>query len=128
MDLCFPSNTIVGNFAHEGPIYIFAVIILVFGKLFIKTSWAGMGFVTFGLVFMAIVGNAFHMSFHVRGFELEKYQWYMELRTLHYIHHLGDMKSNLAMVNLGIDGIFGSLKVDDPLRRHKENTSLKLGT
>lgn len=44
----------------------------------------------------------------------------MELRTLHYIHHLGDMKSNLAMINLGMDGIFGSLMVDDPLRRPKK--------
>jgi len=50
----------------------------------------------------------------------------MELRTLHYIHHLGDMKSNFAMINLGMDGLFGSLQVDDPLRRHKDNKSLKL--
>lgn len=50
----------------------------------------------------------------------------MELRTLHYIHHLGDMKSNLAMINLGMDGLFGSLQVDDPMRRSKDNKSLKL--
>jgi hypothetical protein len=107
-------------------LYIFAAIIITVGKLFIGTSWAGMGFVSFGLILMGIVGNAFHMSFHVRGFEYEKYKWYMELRALHYIHHLGDMKSNLAMVNLGMDGFFGSLQVDDPLRRHKDSKSLKL--
>ena len=63
---------------------------------------------------MAMVGNALHMSFHVRGFHLEEYAWYRELRALHYIHHLGDMKSNLAMLNLGMDGLFRSLSILDP--------------
>jgi len=75
---------------------------------------------------MGIIGNAFHMSFHVRGFELEKYQWYMELRMLHYIHHLGDMKSNLAMVNLGMDGIFNSLMIEDPMRYTKDKHGKKV--
>lgn len=43
-----------------------------------------------------------------------RYEWYMELRALHYIHHLGDMKSNLAMLNLGMDGLFGSLGIEAP--------------
>lgn len=50
----------------------------------------------------------------------------MELRTLHYIHHLGDMKSNFAMINLGMDGIFGSLMIVDPLRKSKNNILKKL--
>ena len=64
---------------------------------------------------MSAVGNALHMSFHVRNLHLETYAWYRELRTMHYIHHLGDMKSNMAMLNLGIDSFFGSMKVGDPL-------------
>ena len=47
----------------------------------------------------------------------------MELRMLHYIHHLGDMKSNLAMVNLGMDGIFGTMMVDDPMRNRKDRAT-----
>ena len=36
---------------------------------------------------------------------------YLELRALHYIHHLGDMRSNLAMVNMGVDGLFHTLAI-----------------
>lgn len=120
MDLCDIRGTIVGNFWHEGPLYFFFGAILAFGYFYLQTSMVAFGFILFGVTIMGIVGNAFHMSFHVRGFEYECYQWYLELRTLHYIHHLGDMKSNLAMVNLGMDGVFSSLQVDDPLRRHKD--------
>lgn len=119
-DLCNPAGTIVGNIYHEGPIYVFAVIILIAGYFILETSPVAYIFVGAGLTVMGVVGNAMHMSFHVRGFEFEKYDWYMELRTLHYIHHLGDMKSNLAMVNLGMDGLFNSLQVDDPLRNTKK--------
>ena len=62
---------------------------------------------------MASIGNALHMSFHVRHFHLERFEWYVELRTLHYIHHLGDMKSNFAMLNMGMDQLFSSLAMQD---------------
>ena len=42
---------------------------------------------------------------------------------MHYIHHLGDMKSNLGMLNLGIDGLFGSLALEDPVRMKKRQES-----
>lgn len=127
LDLCNPGGTIVGNFWHEGPLYIFFVGIVIGGRYYLGTNAIAFGFIFLGVTLMGVLGNAFHMSFHVRNFELEKYQWYMELRTLHYIHHLGDMQSNLAMVNLGFDGFFSSLQVDDPLRRHKDrgNSVLK---
>merc|ERR1711963_1311711 len=67
---------------------------------------------------MGTIGNALHMSFHVRGFELERYEWYMELRSLHYVHHLGNMATNFAMLNMGMDGLFHSLALRDPLK-HK---------
>lgn len=127
LDLCNPAGTIVGDFWHEGPLYVFFIGIVVAGRIYLQTNAIAFGFIFFGVTVMSVLGNAFHMSFHVRNFELEKYQWYMELRTLHYIHHLGDMQSNLAMVNLGMDSIFSSLQVDDPLRRHKDvgNSVLK---
>lgn len=96
------------------------MIILIAGYFVLGTSTTAYCFVGAGLTVMGVVGNAMHMSFHIRNFELEKYEWYMELRTLHYIHHLGDMKSNLAMVNMGMDGLFNSLQVDDPLRNTKK--------
>ena len=48
-----------------------------------QTSLPTCAFVVFLLAVMASVGNAMHMSFHVKGFHLEKYDWYMELRALH---------------------------------------------
>ena len=108
-----PFRTIVGNLAHEGPLYVFMVAILLHGYA-AGTSLAALSFVAAGYIVMGLVGNALHMSFHVRGFELERYEWYLELRALHYIHHLGDMRSNLGMLNLGIDSIFGSLALTDP--------------
>ena len=109
-----PFRTIVGNPKHEGPLYVFMAAILIHGYCAAGSSLATLGFVAAGYVVMGLVGNALHMSFHVRGFELERYEWYLELRALHYIHHLGDMRSNLGMLNLGIDSIFGSLALTDP--------------
>ena len=126
MDLMNITGTIVGNIWHEGPLYVFMGLILVLGRVYLQTSWLGMFFILMFASLMGIIGNAFHMSFHVRDFEYEKYQWYMELRMLHYIHHLGDMKSNLAMVNLGMDGIFGSMMVDDPMRNRKDRKTGKI--
>jgi hypothetical protein len=102
--------------AHEWPLLAEMLIIILAG------FWLGYSFGTMFFVFvlyftMASVGNALHMSFHVRNFHLEKYAWYRELRSLHYIHHIGDMKSNLAMLNLGMDGLFHSLVVEDPRKK-----------
>lgn len=122
MEMCNVFGTIVGNFWHEGPLYIMMAIILILGRIFFHTSWSALAFIFGFASLIGIVGNAFHMSFHVRGFELERYQWYMELRMLHYIHHLGDMKSNYALVNMGLDGIFGSMMLDDPMRNRKDKS------
>ena len=105
--------------AHEGPLMVIMAMILVGGYFLVGTPGPALGFATFLYFTMSSVGNALHMSFHVRGFHLEKYPWYLELRALHYIHHLGDMKSNLAMFNLGLDGTFGSLALEDPMHKHK---------
>ena len=126
MDLCNIFGTIVGSFWHEGPLYVFMGIVLVLGRVVLQTSWVALGLIVGFAALMGIIGNAFHMSFHVRGFEMEKYQWYMELRMLHYIHHLGDMKSNLAMVNMGMDGLFGSLQADDPSRKKRDRATGKV--
>jgi len=65
--------------------------------------------VLLGFLAMGLIANGLYISFDIRGFELEKYPWYLELRALHYIHHLGATKSNLGMLNMGIDGLFVSL-------------------
>eukprot|EP00467_Chlorarachnion_reptans_P011323 CAMPEP_0114525866 /NCGR_PEP_ID=MMETSP0109-20121206/22675_1 /TAXON_ID=29199 /ORGANISM="Chlorarachnion reptans, Strain CCCM449" /LENGTH=727 /DNA_ID=CAMNT_0001707521 /DNA_START=78 /DNA_END=2261 /DNA_ORIENTATION=+ len=112
--------------AHEGPLLIALLSILVFAFLFLGATLATTLFAFILYLVVACVGNALHMSFHVRGFHLEKYAWYRELRTLHYIHHLGDMKSNLAMLNLGMDGFFKSLTVTDPTLPKNNSPGVKI--
>jgi hypothetical protein len=100
--------------AHEWPVVLTGSGILFCGMLppfRVSGATTGMVFVLYFL--QASLMNALHMSFHVRNFHLEKYKWYLELRTLHYIHHLGDMKTNFAMMNLGLDGFFKSLAIED---------------
>lgn len=71
---------------------------------------------------MGSVGSALHSSFHVKGFHLECYSWYQELRTLHYIHHLGNTQHNFGIFNIGfIDGIFNSMKIYDPIKTNYKN-------
>ena len=110
--------------AHEWPVLFLVVLNLTVGMLppfNSSLSTTGMVFVWYFV--QGVVINAFHMSFHVRNFHLEKYAWYRELRTLHYIHHLGDMKSNLAMVNLGLDGFFNSLSVEDVRSNRRQSSN-----
>jgi len=111
LDLLLPNKTITMQVAHEGPLYFFMAAILAVGYVVCGSSVPTLCMVLMLYVAMGLIGNAMHMSFHVKGFELERYSWYLELRTLHYLHHLGDMKSNLAMINLGMDGAMGSLAV-----------------
>ena len=88
--------------AHEWPVIFTGLMILIIGMFPpFNTSMATTSFIFVEYLFQATLMNAFHMSFHVRYFHLEKYAWYRELRTLHYIHHLGDMKTNFGMINLG---------------------------
>lgn len=110
-----PRATTVNNLAHEGPLYVMMACILLGGRQLLGSSIATTALVLVGYLIMGVIGNMLHMSFHVPGFELERFSWYAELRALHYIHHLGDMRSNLAMLNLGMDGVFGSLAVTDPV-------------
>jgi sterol desaturase/sphingolipid hydroxylase (fatty acid hydroxylase superfamily) len=93
------------------------LMIIIGGVYWWGTKWSTMGFVCVMYLAIGAIGNALHMSFHVRKFHLEEYAWYRELRTLHYIHHLGDMKSNMGMLNLVlVDGLTGSLQTTDPIK------------
>jgi hypothetical protein len=101
---------------HEGLLYFFLGIATVILKYGINLSWTSIMFFIILAVLIGTIGSALHSSFHVKGFELEKYQWYQELRTIHYIHHLGTARQNYGIVNIEIvDAIFGnSMKLKDP--------------
>lgn len=114
--------------AHEGPMLLMQLMIVIGGVYWWGTKWSTMGFVCVMYLAIGSIGNALHMSFHVRNFHLEKYAWYRELRTLHYIHHLGDMKSNMGMLNLVlVDGLTGSLQTRDPVKNRVSNDTVFTG-
>ena len=104
-----PASTV--RVAHEGPIFLGMASILGFAKFVLGTSTVTCMFALVGYVFMASLGSAIHMSFHERGFHLEPYAWYRELRSLHMIHHIH--RKNYAMVNVLVDIVFGSLLLSD---------------
>lgn len=103
------TKTTIGDFQHEGLLFFFVFVIILTGK-YIGSSNLTLLFVTIGYYIMAVIGNAFHASFHIKNFPLEKYKWYRKLRRLHFIHHLENMDKNFAMVNFGVDALFGTYK------------------
>lgn len=109
LTLMNPRNSMTLELAHEGPLALAGLTILIAGCLLAHTSYGTLAFLLVGAVFMALIGSALHKSFHVRGFELEPFAWYRELRALHYLHHVHHV--NFAMVNVHVDRVFGSFQV-----------------
>lgn len=106
-----PANSATSSLAHEGPIIVGMASILLFAKFYLGASTITCLFALLGYAFMASLGGAIHMSFHERGFHLEQYAWYRELRSLHMIHHMH--RKNYAMVNVLVDIVFGSLLLSE---------------
>merc|ERR1711959_501793 len=81
-------------------------------------------------MFMGLAGNAMHTSYHFRNFHLEQYEWYLELRSLHWLHHRGAEQgrfANLGMCNVkGIDSYFRSYYTTD-VWKHADDPKLKNG-
>ena len=94
-NLMDPRRSTNFTFAHEGPLYIMLAIAVTIARVVVGCSWPTIAFFLVMSVVMGVVGSALHSSFHVRGFQLEGYQWYRELRTLHYLHHLGMRKNDI---------------------------------
>ena len=106
-----PVGSTTTTWAHEGPLLLGIVGILLVARLVMGLSWGTCAFVLCGFLFMGTFGSAIHMSFHERGFELEPYAWYRELRSLHMIHHMH--RKNFAMVNILLDLVFSSLMLSE---------------
>ena len=109
-----PAHSMTATAAHEGPLAGLFVLIIAAGRVVVGSSVSTLAAVAVLYGVMGVVGSALHMSFHVRGFELERFAWYRELRALHYIHHVH--KKNYAMVNTAVDLVFGSLQLSLPQR------------
>jgi len=105
--------------AHEALLYILLIAILTICFLIGEKPSA----IFFAFILDAVigyVGNALHQSFHVKGHWLEQFEWYHELRAVHYVHHLGSTKFNYAVFNIGIDYLIGSLTLSEPVKKNNE--------
>jgi len=64
-------------------------------KMFLANAWGG--------VLVLLLADYLHRGMHTNGFYLEKYQWFLKLRSLHYYHHKGDMLKNFAIGDFLLD-------------------------
>lgn len=64
-------------------------------KMFIATAIPGM--------LLLWIADYLHQGMHTKGFHLEKYNWFMLLRSLHYHHHKGNMMKNYAIGDFFLD-------------------------
>lgn len=122
---------------HEGILYGLLFVALLVERFVLGFGWATVALSLLMSAVIGAVGSALHSSFHVRGFQLEKYEWYLELRALHYIHHLGtrcllrvqpsavhlacsllsgSTQHNFGVFNIGlVDGVMNSIRLTDPV-------------
>jgi len=107
---------------HEGLLYVFLTAAILIAKLVFDVYWGTIGFFMFMAMTMGLIGSALHSSFHIKGFALEKYQWYQELRMFHFVHHLGNTQHNYSIVNSFIDAFYFSYRTTDPVKHVKKDT------
>jgi len=62
-------------------------------------------------VFVLWVADKFHVAFHTEGHSLERYDWFLKLRHIHFYHHIGSMKQNYAVGDFLFDYLFLGLKL-----------------
>ena len=57
------------------------------------------------------LADVLHMAFHQEGHWLERFDWFIKLRTLHYYHHTRNMKTNYAIADFWLDGLMGVVQL-----------------
>ena len=120
-DLLNPKRSTNFTLHHEGLLYVFLGITMVVARLVFSCSWTTLSFSVAMAATIGMVGSALHSSFHVKGFHLERYSWYRQLRTLHYMHHLGNTQHNFGILNIElVDGIFNTIKVFNPSKKEED--------
>lgn len=107
IDLLNPNKSMTLNLGHDGSLFIPLIILVLIGKFVFKNTNLTMLVVLIMYFSYGIFETAMHAALHVKNFEFEKYEWFRELRALHYQHHVD--KKNFSIVNMFYDFIFGSL-------------------
>jgi hypothetical protein len=58
---------------------------------------------------VAMSQNYWHEQVHLRGSVWEGFQWFQDIRRLHWQHHKGNCRHNYAMIDFGLDILTGNL-------------------
>lgn len=93
-------------FEHDGSLLLILCIILLVGKLYFHTKTLTLSLILILYIASVTFQSALHISYHVRNVNLEKYDWFRELRAVHFHHHLHN--KNFSIIDMGIDVLFGS--------------------
>jgi hypothetical protein len=100
----------IESLKNEGFAIILGLIILLIKMFIIKLSYLTILMTLIQTFTINFFGNYLHLSYHIKNHWLSKYEWYKDLRYLHYLHHCGDTKHNYLIMFFGFDIIFKSYK------------------
>ncbi len=111
----YMSDGVYRSAGKHNTMYIFTafiaaacLLLFVFLPIWIAAIWSA------EFIFLGFLNDYLHDAFHVMGHRLEEYDWFLNLRRLHYEHHR-DMTANLGIFSFGPDVVFESYY--DPLER-----------
>eukprot|EP00698_Gefionella_okellyi_P014909 TRINITY_DN4161_c0_g1_i1.p1 TRINITY_DN4161_c0_g1~~TRINITY_DN4161_c0_g1_i1.p1 ORF type:complete len:218 (-),score=27.10 TRINITY_DN4161_c0_g1_i1:727-1380(-) len=65
--------------------------------------WRILAIATVMTGFVLKVADYLHMGIHTNGFWMERYNWFVHLRSMHYYHHRGKMLQNYAIADFFLD-------------------------
>lgn len=97
---------------HELLLYLLSCMSLVLSRLLFDASNGAIAGAVGGIFIMGFIGNYLHHSFHIPKHWLERYNWFHELRGLHFVHHKGTAKHNYGILNMSGDKLFGVFRFD----------------
>jgi hypothetical protein len=71
-------------------------------------SRAGTLFVIVNNGFWMAVADYFHTAYHLVHHWFERFQWFIALREIHYIHHRGEARLNYLITDMSMDMLMGT--------------------
>ncbi len=75
----------------------------------LAAGWLVLASYLAGLAFSVWVHVKLHREYHIRGSTLERYQWFLRKRSLHFVHHR-QVRRNYAIVEYWIDRVLGTYR------------------
>ena len=76
---------------------------------FMLLPWYVAAVLTVELVLVAWLNDYMHCAIHIKGHRLERYDWFLKMRDLHFGHHL-DEKVNIGIFSSLMDRMLGTLE------------------